>query len=255
MSEADTHGLAVFLVDELPFAAELVLDGPEGRHAAAVRRMRIGERLLISDGRGSLAECRVTAAAKDSLELRIGERWLVESPSVRVTLVQALLKGERAELAIEQATEAGVDRIVPWRASRCVTRWEDGPRGAKALGRWRSAVRESAKQARRPWIPEVTEPLSTKQLAAQVAEVVAAGGVALVLHEVATGALATLDWPADGEVLLVVGPEGGLSDGEVADLVEAGAVAVRLGPEVLRASTAGAVALGAIGVLTGRWAG
>ncbi len=141
--------------------------------------------------------------------------------------------------------------ILPWRAARCVARWDDGPRGAKALGRWRSTVREAAKQARRPWVPPVEEPVSTAGLAARIRG--CAG--ALVLHEGASDGLASARLPAAGDLVLVVGPEGGITDAEIAELTAAGARSVRLGPEVLRASTAAAVALGALSVTTGRWAG
>jgi len=142
--------------------------------------------------------------------------------------------------------------VLPWRAARCIARWEDGPRGAKALARWRSTAREAAKQARRPWVPVVEEPVSTAALARRVA---AAAG-AIVLHESVTEPLAELagTLPSAGDLLIVVGPEGGIADDEVAELAAAGARPVRLGAEVLRASTAAAVALGALGVLTGRWA-
>jgi 16S rRNA (uracil1498-N3)-methyltransferase len=181
--------------------------------------------------------------------LRVVDRSTLPPASPRVVLAQALVKGDRGELAVELATEAGVDVVLPWRAARCVARWEAGPRGDKALARWRTTVREAAKQARRPWVPVVEEPVTTAALARRVA---AAAG-ALVLHESAAAALGSVPLPDDGDLLLVVGPEGGIADDEVDALAEAGARAVRLGPEVLRASTAAAVALGALGVLTGRW--
>jgi 16S rRNA (uracil1498-N3)-methyltransferase len=241
----------LFLVDALPAGDRAVLDGPEGRHAAAVKRLRAGEAVLLADGRGGLAHATVAAAGHDTVELTIGDRTVLAPPAPRVLLAQALVKGDRGELAVEMATEAGVDGILPWRASRCVARWDDGPRGDKALARWRSTVREAAKQARRPWLPVVEEPVTTEALAHRVAG--AAG--ALVLHEGATARLAELagDLPAAGDLLLVVGPEGGVSDAEIEALTAAGARPVRLGHEVLRASTAAAVALGALGVLTGRW--
>jgi 16S rRNA (uracil1498-N3)-methyltransferase len=236
----------LFLVGELPAAGTVVLDGPEGRHAAAVKRIRVGEVVQLGDGRGAVARAHAVAVAKDSVEFALDEVVHHPAPAPRVVLAQALVKGDRGELAVELATEAGVDAILPWRAARCVARWEQGPRGEKALARWRSTVREAAKQARRPWSPEVGDPVTT-------ADLVARGGPALVLHESAEAVLSAADLPAEGEVLLVVGPEGGVSDEELAALTAAGARPVRLGPEVLRASTAAAVALGAIGVLTERW--
>ena len=239
----------LFLVAALPAADVAVLDGPEGRHAATVKRLRPGEGLVLADGRGGLAHAVVTAVVKDALELEVVDRRTLPAPAPRVLLAQALVKGDRGELAVELATEAGVDGVLPWRAARCVARWEAGPRGDKALARWRTTVREAAKQARRAWVPDVEEPVSTAALARRVGDVSAA----LVLHESATDGLAAVDLPADGDLLLVVGPEGGIADDELDALVAAGARAVRLGPEVLRASTAAAVALGALGVLTGRW--
>ncbi|MHA6795766.1 16S rRNA (uracil(1498)-N(3))-methyltransferase [Pseudonocardia bannensis] len=248
----------LFLVDgpdPLPAAgAATELSGPEGRHAATVKRLRVGEEVLLADGRGGLARAVVDAVGRDELSLQVTERFQLDLPAPRVLLAQALIKGDRGELAVETATEAGVDGILPWKAARCVAKWEAGPRGDKALARWRSTVREAAKQARRAWVPQVSEPVTTAALARRVAEV----DRALVLHEgarVGLGELAAAgELPADGDLLLIVGPEGGVSEAEVAELVAAGARAVRLGPEVLRASTAAAVALGALGALTGRWA-
>ena len=242
--------LPVFLVEALPVGGSAVLDGPEGRHAATVRRLREGEELVLSDGSGAQVRCVVDEVAKDSLRLTVVERWVVPEPTPRVVLAQALVKGDRGELAVELATEAGVDAVLPWKAARCVTKWEDGPRGAKALARWRSTAREAAKQARRARVPSVGEPVTT----AALAKLVGTSATTLVLHESATSPLSAVDLPARGDVLLVVGPEGGITDQELATLTEAGARVVRLGPTVLRASTAAAVALGALGVLTDRWA-
>jgi 16S rRNA (uracil1498-N3)-methyltransferase len=239
----------LFLVAALPPGDTSVLDGPEGRHAATVRRLRPGEDLVLADGQGGLAWAVVETVARDALQVRVVNRTAVPTLAPRVVLAQALVKGDRGELAVELATEAGVDAVLPWRAARCVARWEAGPRGDKALARWRTTAREAAKQARRAWVPVVEEPVTTAALVRRVGGAAAA----LVLHESATDGIAEVDLPADGDLLLVVGPEGGITDDEVDALVTAGARAVRLGPEVLRASTAAAVALGALGVLTGRW--
>ncbi|HEY0813577.1 MAG TPA: 16S rRNA (uracil(1498)-N(3))-methyltransferase [Pseudonocardia sp.] len=239
----------LFLVDALPSGPHAVLDGPEGRHAATVKRLRAGEAVLLGDGRGGLVHAVVDATGRDVVELTVTGRSAVAAASPRVVVAQALVKGDRGELAVELATEAGVDEIVPWTAARCVVRWADGQRGDKGLARWRSTARESAKQARRAWVPVVHEPASTRTLG----ERVAASACALVLHESATVMLADVPLPTEGDVLVVVGPEGGVTDEELDLLTAAGARAVRLGPEVLRASTAAAVALGALGVLTPRW--
>jgi 16S rRNA (uracil1498-N3)-methyltransferase len=240
----------LFLLAALPVSDQAVLDGPEGRHAATVKRLRPGEVVLLGDGRGTVAHAVVDATGRDVVELTITDRSMVPAPSPRVVVAQALVKGDRGELAVELATEAGVDAIVPWTAARCVVRWADGQRGDKGLARWRSTAREAAKQARRAWSPEVHEPASTRALA----ERVAGAACALVLHESATAMLGDVPLPAAGDVLLVVGPEGGVTDDELAQLTAAGAKAVRLGPEVLRASTAGPVALGWLAAASGRWA-
>ncbi|GAA2776687.1 hypothetical protein GCM10010470_06730 [Saccharopolyspora taberi] len=137
--------LPVFSVDELPGVGGTTLSGPEGKHAATVRRIGAGERLLLSDGRGGMARCEVVEAARDSLALTVEETWRVPQPRLRVRLAQALVKGDRGELAVELATEAGVDAVLPWKAARCVARWDDGPRGAKALARWRRIAAAAAK--------------------------------------------------------------------------------------------------------------
>jgi len=241
--------LPVFLVARLPDTDDAVLDGPEGRHAAAVRRLRAGESLVLSDGSGGLARCVVDTVDRDSVGLVVQRRWTEPRPQPRVVLAQALVKGDRGELAVELATEAGVDEVLPWRAQRCVARWEDGPRGDKALARWRTTAREAAKQARRAWCPSVGEPVDTSALAVRAGQ----AELAVVLHESASRGLVDVPMPASGDLLLVVGPEGGITDGELETLAAAGALPVRLGPTVLRASTAAAVALGALGALTRRW--
>lgn len=240
----------VFLVDTIPSGTHAVLDGPEGRHAAAVRRLQPGEELVIADGRGTAAACVVeTVQDKNSLELRITRTWTEPQPQPRIVLAQALIKGDRGELAVELATETGVDVIVPWRAGRSIVKWEDGPRGAKALARWRSTAREAAKQSRRAWVPEVTEPVTTRQLA----DLVRKSATTLVLDAAASAGIRDVTLPEQGDVLLVVGPEGGISESEAETLSAAGAQVVRLGPTVLRASTAAAVAISILGVMTPRW--
>lgn len=224
-----------------------------------MRRTRAGETLLLGDGRGGLATAEVTGVGRDTLSLRVLTRRWVPAPTPRVTLVQALVKGERGELAVELATEAGVDAVTPWRAARCVARWDDGPRGDKALARWRSTALAATKQSRRAWLPEVSDPVDTPGLTDLIGTLISDPnpGIALVLHESADTPLAEAALARDGlpaeRLVLVVGPEGGIAEDELELLRVAGARAVRLGPDVLRASTAAAVALGALGVLTGRW--
>ncbi|MEV6445351.1 16S rRNA (uracil(1498)-N(3))-methyltransferase [Amycolatopsis sp. NPDC051716] len=244
--------LPVFLAASVPASGRAVLDGEEARHAATVRRLRAGERLVLSDGAGAMARCvveGVQAGREPLLTLAVEEHWTEQPPALRVLVAQALAKGDRGELAVELATEAGADAIVPWRAARSVAKWEDGGRGEKALARWRATARAAAKQARRAHVPEVTEPVTTGELAGLVATM----SLAIVLESDVPERLTDLPLPDTGDVLLVVGPEGGVTDEELTALREAGARAVRLGTTVLRTSTAAAVALGALGALTTRW--
>lgn len=244
---------SLFYAEAVPAVGGIVVvDGDEGFHAATVRRIRPGEALDISDGAGVVAECVVEAADKRTLTARVTARRTVGRPAPPVTVAQAIPKSERSELAVELATEAGADAFLAWQADRCVARW-DGDRGDKGLRRWRAVARSAARQSRRAWIPDVEGPLSTAGLSRVVAEQVAAGGLVLALHESARGALADLPVAQARSVMLIVGPEGGISDEELGRLSAAGAEAVRLGPTVLRTSTAAAVALGALGVLTARW--
>lgn len=249
----DDIGLPVFLLASAASAArgdELVLDGPEGHHAAAVRRLTPGRRLVLTDGRGTRLVGTVTeVVGKSSLRVVVEQREDVPAREPRLVVVQALVKGDRSELAVDLLTELGVDEIVPWAAARCVVQWR-GDKVAKGVDKWRSVALEAAKQSRRPWHPVVADLSSTNDVARRLAAVPAA----LVLHEQATTPLASVALPAEGDVVLVVGPEGGVSDEELAVFEESGARPVRLGPEVLRASTAGAAALAAISS-TLRWSG
>lgn len=243
----------LFYVGALPETGELaVVQGDEGFHAATVRRIRRGEQIVLGDGAGGLARCVVEQTGRDGLQARVSDRWHVPPVRPPVTVVQALPKAERSELAVELATEAGADALLAWQAARCVARWE-GPRAEKGLRRWRAVARAAAQQSRRAYIPSVDGVLSTATLAERIADVVASGGTVIALHESAAGQLADLALAQAKSVMLVVGPEGGVAPDELAGLIEAGAVAARLGPTVLRTSTAAAVALGAIGVLTPRW--
>ncbi|MFI9593049.1 16S rRNA (uracil(1498)-N(3))-methyltransferase [Nonomuraea sp. NPDC052265] len=237
----------VFLAEDLN-GSELTLDGPEGRHAASVRRLRAGERVDLTNGAGDVAECVVREVFKDALALDVLARYTVEPPARRLVVVQGLPKGDRGELAVEMMTEAGVDVIVPWAASRSITQWK-GDKVAKALGRWRSTAREAGKQARRFHLPEVAEQAST----AQVEGLLADAALGLVLHEEAVEPLSRVALPSGGDIVVVVGPEGGVSEDELRRFVAAKAVPVLLGPTVLRTSTAGVAAAAVLLARTGRW--
>jgi 16S rRNA (uracil1498-N3)-methyltransferase len=240
-------GAAMFIVDELAESDELLVDGSEGRHAVEVLRLTPGERVRVGDGRGTVAESEVISAGPEGLRVAVRSRFEVPAQAPEFVLVQALPKGDRGPLAVDLATELGVDRIVPWTAARCVTRWRDD-RIEKGVAKWRSAAHAASKQSRRPRVPEVTEPMTTREVCGLLGE----ADLAVVLHEQARRPLAELDIPREGTVVIIVGPEGGLTDGEVVAFRAAGAQAVRLGVEVLRTSTAGAAALAALSMKT-RW--
>ena len=228
----------------------MTLTGPEGHHAAAVRRLRAGERADVGDGAGTIAECVVTEAGKNSVTLGIRAVHTVPPPRPRLTVAQALPKGDRGELAVELMTEIGVDAVIPWAAARSITKWQ-GDRGDKALAKWRATAREAAKQSRRAWLPEIADLATTAALAKRVAT----AACTVVLEADAPAKLHELQLPETGEILLVVGPEGGISPAERSTLNAAGAVEARLGPTVLRTSTAGAAAAAVLLSRVGRWLG
>ncbi|GAA2432282.1 16S rRNA (uracil(1498)-N(3))-methyltransferase [Streptomyces glaucus] len=226
-----------------------VLDGPEGRHAVSVKRLRPGEDVVLTDGAGRRADCVVLGAeGKDRLIVRLDSVREEPPEQPRITVVQALPKGDRGELAVETMTEVGVDAIVPWQAGRCVTQWR-GDRGLKSLAKWRATAREAGKQSRRVRFPEVADAATTRQVAALLAR----ADFAAVLHESGEEPLATAGLPAEGDIVLVVGPEGGVAPEELALFEEAGARAYVLGRTVLRTSTAGTAAAALLLGRTGRW--
>ncbi|MEU4602200.1 16S rRNA (uracil(1498)-N(3))-methyltransferase [Kribbella sp. NPDC023972] len=236
-------GLAVFYLPELG-GSELVLDGAEGRHAAVVRRITPGERIRLTDGRGSWAEGAVTAASKTGVTVAVDNRGTVAASNPRLVAVQALPKGERAELAVEMLTEVGADVIVPWNAERSQFR-SNPERSAKTLAKWQAWAFEASKQSRRSWFAEVA-PIATT---AEVAELVADAALPVVLHEEAKTPLAGLEVPAEGDIVIVIGPEGGISP---AELTTFAVDPVRLGDTVLRTSTAGVAAASAL-LARSRW--
>jgi 16S rRNA (uracil1498-N3)-methyltransferase len=227
----------------------LELGGDEGRHAVTVRRIRAGERVDVADGTGRVARCLVTGAERDRLVLCVEALRDVPPRLPSLVLVQALAKGGRDELAVETATEFGVDAVVPWQAARSVVQWS-GERGERARRRWEATALAAAKQSRRGIVPVVEPLVTTAELAARAA----AGACLLVLHEDAEEPLTSVVPSGDADaVLVVVGPEGGIGDDELARLTAAGARPVRLGPEVLRSSSAGPAALAVLSVMLRRW--
>jgi 16S rRNA (uracil1498-N3)-methyltransferase len=227
----------------------VTLRGPEGKHASTVRRLAPGERVDVTDGAGLVAECVVAAARPAELELTICARRTEPQPQPRIAILQAIPKGDRGDLAVELMTEAGADVIVPWAAQRCVAVWR-GDRAGRSRARWISSAQQAAKQSRRAWFPEVTEQADL----AAAARRISAATLGIVLDPDAAESLGTAAIPAEGDIVLVVGPEGGISPAEDEAFRAAGAVTARLGPTVMRASSAGAIAAAVLLSRTARWA-
>ena len=240
---------AEFLVNPGEISKETktsTLDGDEGRHAATVKRMREGEVIHLCDGQGTRAIASVVKVHKNSLDLSIDQFTFEEAPEPRFVVVQALAKGERAELAVEMLTEVGADAIIPWRAEHSIGKWDSVEKG---LEKWRRTSRESAKQSRRAWIPEISNLKST----AEVCELMSQAQSVFVLHESADQALAACAIREQGTIMIVVGPEGGISPDELAAFSSAGARVVHMGASVMRTSTAGAIAVGGLLMRSQRW--
>ena len=239
----------LFLADltgELSPGGLVVVTGEEAHHAIAVKRVSVGENVLLSDGRGLGVRAAVIEADRRQLVARILEVIAAPSPPLVWGVVQALAKGDRSDLAVQMVTELGAREILAWQAARSIVRWQ-GDRADKSLAKWRSVARESAKQSRRLIVPDVLA-VSTSDVAAAIAAV----DVALVLHEDAPQHVADMELPEEGTGLVVVGPEGGIAPEELDRFVAAGAQLVSISDGVLRTSTAAAVALGQLDVLARR---
>ena len=228
---------------------QVTLSGPEGRHAVSVVRVKVGEHIDLSDGDGLVvAGCVVEVRNPDELVIEVVERIIDDVALPRLVVVQAIPKGERGERAVELLTEVGADAIIPWAASRCIAQWK-GDRAEKALTKWENTAKAAGKQARRSRLPQVTGVATT----GDVVSMIAAASGAIVLHEESTTALTDWNPPIDGEIVIVVGPEGGITSDEVEAFRQAGAQIVHMGKSIMRTSTAGAAAVAVLGAVTGRW--
>lgn len=225
------------------------LSGPEAKHASVVRRMSAGEAIQLTNGRGLRIRGTVASSAQEFLVIKVSSAEVEPKPAVQITLVQALAKGDRDELAIQAATELGASQVIPWQAERSISRW-DGNKVEKGVQRWHLIVQEAAKQALRVWVPSVGEPLTTKQLSGLVKSF----DQVLVLDPTAELGMTSADLIQSGTLAVVVGPEGGISNAELQSLEAAGAVRVHLGQHVLRTSTAGMAAISALQAKLGFWA-
>ncbi len=231
------------LGDLVAVGSVVTLDGPEGRHAAVVRRIGVGETVTVTNGEGRGVRGPVVAVRKDGLDLTVAELLVAQPSAPRIVCVQALPKNDRAEQAVDLLTELGVDEIVPWQSSRSIVRWT-GDRGDAARAKWQAVAREASKQSRRLTVPEISPVASTSQVAA----LLAAAPAAYVLHESASVHVSTTR-PPRTEIVLVVGPEGGISPDEMTRFVAAGAHPILIADTVLRTVTAGAVAVAQLRLL------
>jgi 16S rRNA (uracil1498-N3)-methyltransferase len=238
----------LFLVDDIGDGETIVLTGADAHHAATVKRVTVGEFVLLSDGKGALAETQVASVDRQQVVFAVSRRTHAAVPDPRFVVVQALPKGDRAELAVEVLTELGADEIVPWAASRCISQWK-GDKVDKGTAKWLRTAIEASKQSRRARIPVVGSLSNTSAVLRRIID----AELTLVLHEDASGPLTEVTLPPSGDVLLIVGPEGGVTPEEVKTFAEAGAEPVRLGAEVMRTSTAGAAALAVLSAKAGRW--
>jgi 16S rRNA (uracil1498-N3)-methyltransferase len=226
----------------------VLLADAEAKHAVSVRRMRVGEGIQLADGQGFRVVGAVANIDGQSMTVAVSQVTQEAKPEPALVLVQALAKGDRDELAIQAATELGAFAVVPWQAERSISRW-DGPKVAKGVERWQTIVGEAAKQALRAFTPQVAQPVTSKELAKMVAQYSAV----LVLDPTAQNSLVGADLPKHGNVAIVVGPEGGISESELDLLQAAGAVRVHLGESILRTSTAGVAAISVLQAKLGHW--
>jgi len=224
------------------------LDGAEAKHAISVRRMRVGEDIQLSNGNGLRVRGEIENIKSNLIEIRVSSAVQDVQPEVLVTLVQALAKGDRDELAIQAATELGVYSIIPWEAERSISKWI-GLKEEKAVTRWQTIVSEAAKQSLRSFTPEVKPAVTTSGLAQLVSEF----DLVLVLDPTAAIGLGSMDFSQPQSLAIVVGPEGGISTQELEQLESAGATRARLGQSILRTSTAGVAAIAGIMAQSKLW--
>lgn len=237
--------LSLFIVDEIPQSGEIYITGDEAHHAVSVVRISVGDEVVVTDGRGKTAQVKVLSTEKKSLRGAILTTEEIDPSATRITVVQALTKGDRARETIELLTEAGVDVIVPWSSQRSIGQWK-----ADAQSKWESWAREATKQSRRAWIPEIRSVHSTSM----IVDLIKANECSLVFHESSDRKLSQiLQGKVYKGVLIVIGPEGGLADAEIDAFVASSATVVGLGKPVFRSAHAGAAALAAVQTALGIW--
>ena len=239
--------LPLFYVADLPSKVNerFRLVGQIGHHISRVLRAVADEELLLSDGKGHWSRVSIITLDKTSVELAVLESGFQAPRDISITVVQGITKGDRSRENIELLVQAGVDRIVPWKASRSIGKLPDG------VDKLKIAVIESGKQSRRYYLPEVDDVVNMEQLqsiirSADLSVVLAAHTEKKLSEIVDKNAHLT-------SVVLIIGPEGGISDKELEMMVEAGGVPAKLGRTILRSAHAGIAAVSAISVALGLW--
>jgi 16S rRNA (uracil1498-N3)-methyltransferase len=231
--------LPVFVIDDISSSPHIVVEGDEAHHAIKVLRLAVDEKIILTDGKGNWVEASVSEIGKKNFTVDVLSRGFKEANSPELIVVQALTKSDRMRETIELLTVAGADRIIPWKAERSIAQMKEDSRE-----KWELVAVAASKQSRRLRFPIIEEALTTKEVVQRF------GPKVLVLHEVASQNLSSVKFLDGDSVVVVVGPEGGITDAELDAL---GGTAVRLGDEVLRSAHAGFAALSAIQALIGRW--
>jgi len=239
--------LSLFIVPEITDGSKITVEGDEAHHAIKVMRMEIGEELQVSDGRGSWAQGSIVAIDKNSFTIAVSDRGHSNRNHAELVVIQALTKSDRARETIELLVEAGVDRIIPWQSDHCIAKWKED-----MLEKWQNAAIAACKQSRRYTVPVVETPISLSQIRERFTE----KSLLLVLHESAQEKLSVVVSPSaisQNHIVLIIGPEGGISVDELRELEAIGGKVVRLGNPVLRSAHAGIAGLAAVQALMRHW--
>jgi 16S rRNA (uracil1498-N3)-methyltransferase len=237
--------LSLFFVDQISSGTTQELSGDEGHHAVKVIRLQIGEQIKIADNLGNWVSGAITEVGKKSLKINVSERGNAEHLKPELILVQAVTKSDRTKEMLELLTVAGADQIIPWQAQRCISKWK-----SDSTDKWLTTIKESAKQARRVKLPVLSDAVTTNQLV----KLFQAEDQIIVLHESAQLNISQFKFVENKKrIFIIIGPEGGISEDEIAQLTSANAVVIRMGENVLRSAHAGFAALSGIQTLIGRW--
>ena len=237
--------LSLFFVDQLGTGSTQELSGDDGHHAVAVMRLAVGEQIKIADGSGNWVSGTITEVGKKNLKIDVAQRGSAQAGKPELVVVQAVTKSDRTKEMLELLTVGGADQIIPWQAERCISKWQ-----SDSSSKWLLLIKEAAKQARRVKLPVLSDEVTTNQLLKLFKD----SDKVVILHEDASMGISQINLSKDADrIILIIGPEGGISDSEILQLEGAGAVSARMGDLVLRSAHAGFAALSAIQTSIGRW--